>query len=140
MTTPLDALEQLSRMGETGALDSFCERHGLEVMVAFGSAANPQRLRPPEDLDLAVRFVGDGDGDLIALVNDLIDLLDLDAIDVLDLRRAGIVARAAAFKPPNCPLYEREPGLYADAQMAALTMELDTNWLRRLDLELMANR
>jgi len=136
MTTPLDALEQLSRMSETGALDGFCERHDLELMVAFGSAANPQRLQPPGDLDLAVRFAGDGD--LVALVNDLIDLLDLDAIDVLDLRRAGIVARAAAFKPPNRPLYERDPGAYADAQMAALTMELDTNWLRRLDLELMA--
>lgn len=138
MTTPLEALETLDRMADAGGLDDFCERHGLDLMVAFGSATDPRRLRPPEDLDLAVRFT-DG-GDIVGLVNDLMDLLRIDAIDVLDLRRAGIVARAAAFKPPNLPLYERSAGMYADAQMAAISMELDTNWLRRMDLELMARR
>jgi hypothetical protein len=36
------------------------------------------------------------------------------------------------------PLFEAEPGLFATRQMAALTERMDTAWLRRLDLELMA--
>ncbi len=36
------------------------------------------------------------------------------------------------------PLYERSPGDFANAQIAAIMERLDTDWLRRLDLELMS--
>jgi hypothetical protein len=35
-------------------------------------------------------------------------------------------------------LYEAEAGDYARARMAAMLERMDTEWLRRLDLELMA--
>jgi hypothetical protein len=35
------------------------------------------------------------------------------------------------------PLFEALPGLFAQAQIAAMMERMDTEWLRRLDLELM---
>jgi hypothetical protein len=48
-----------------------------------------------------------------------------------------VVARAAALGVCE-RLYEDEPGLLANRQMAAVAERMDTAWLRRLDLELMA--
>ncbi len=131
---PRDALARLRQMAESGELDELCERHGLELMVAFGSATRGD-VAQPDDLDVAVRFAGDGD--LVALTSDLIRQLHYDAVDVMDLGRAGIVARAEALAV-CVPLYERRRGMFAAAQMAAVGQRLDTQWLRRLSLELMA--
>ncbi len=61
-------------------------------------------------------------------------------MDVVDLAAAGPVLRARALGPTGEPLYESTSGLYATAQMAALTEAMEIAWLRRLDLELLAER
>jgi hypothetical protein len=105
-------------------------------MVVFGSTADPAPHTSPEDLDVAVLFAGAAD--LLGLVNDLADWLHVEVV-VMDLARAGIVARDQALRLA-VPLYERERGLFARTQMTAMGMRMDTAWLRRLDLELMAGR
>jgi hypothetical protein len=41
--------------------------------------------------------------------------------------------------PGTLPLHEARPGLLADLRDRATLRRLDTEWLRRLDLELMAS-
>jgi hypothetical protein len=78
-----------------------------------------------------------GAWDLVAFVTALARLVDHDRIDVLDLSRAGVVARGLALE--RCePLYERTPGLFARHQMAALPPLADTAWIRDLALDTLA--
>ena len=52
----------------------------------------------------------------------------------------GSVAAGRALGPAAEPLHEAAPGLHALAQMAALTTEMETERLRRWDLDLLASR
>ena len=110
------------------------------MLVVFGSAVDPDRTRAPGDLDIAVRLRDGAAGDLVDVVNALIDLTSTSEVDVLDLAAAGVVARARALGPPSEPLYEATPGDVARAQMAALTYAMETAPLRRRDLEPLADR
>jgi hypothetical protein len=108
------------------------------LLTVFGSAVDERRLRPPRDLDVAVRL--SPEADIVAVVNGLVDLAGSADIDVMDLDRANVVGRARALGPGCVPLYEAEPGGFARSQMAALTEAMETAHLRRLDLELLAER
>ncbi|ROP34583.1 hypothetical protein [Pseudokineococcus lusitanus] len=142
-TTALQALATLRAAADDGRLAALCRRHDVDLVTAFGSAVRVDRAGAeepaPRDLDVAVRFAGRR-GDLVAVVTDLVDLLGLAAVDVMDLGRAGVVARSRALGPAAEPLHEAAPGLHALAQMAALTTEMETERLRRWDLDLLASR
>lgn len=140
MRTPADALSVLRDAAVSGELRQVCRRLGIEVLVAFGSAVDPSPIRPPRDLDVAVRLEPDTTSDLVDVVNALIDLTGFTWVDVMDLGRAGVVARARALGPHAEPLYEAESGAVALAQMAALTYAMETAPMRRQDLELLAGR
>lgn len=133
-TTPAEALRTLRTAVEDGRLDDFVERHGLRLLVVFGSA---ERGEPTaRDLDIAVSARPGERFDLLDLINALLDLTGSDDVDLLDLDRAGPVARQHALFGE--PLYESEPGLYAREQIRASMERLDTEWFRRLSLQLMA--
>lgn len=110
------------------------------MLVVFGSTVDSDRAGSPGDLDVAVRLRDDAAGDLVDVVNALIDLTGTSDVDVLDLEAAGVVARARALGPSSEPLYEATSGDVARAQMAALTHAMETAPLRRRDLELLADR
>ncbi|WP_156960185.1 hypothetical protein [Amycolatopsis taiwanensis] len=138
--TPYDALDSLLAMAASGDLGALCARHGVELLVAHGSVVDPEPLRPPRDLDLAFRTRHDVEPDLLDLTNDLLDATRFDGLDLMNLNRAGVVARAHALSPQSRVLYEAARGIFATAQMAAITMAMETRRLRLLDLELMAER
>jgi predicted nucleotidyltransferase len=140
MTSATDALDRLLAAADSGALEALCDALDLALLVAFGSTTDPDRLHEPRDLDVAVRFRPDARADRVDVINALIDLTGYTEVDVIDLAAAGPVLRARALGPPCEPLYEDHPGGYATAQMAALTEAMETAWLRRLDLELLAER
>lgn len=71
---------------------------------------------------------------MIRVTSALVGALSCDDIDVLDLDRAGIVARANALAGA-LPLYEDQRGAYTRAAMAALGMAADTDWIRDLQLD-----
>jgi predicted nucleotidyltransferase len=119
----------------TGELDALCARHGVRIMSAFGSAvAGAER---PRDLDIAVGFTPGAERDVLGLLEDLVALTGTEAVDLLVLDRAGPVAKERALVGA-LPLYQNEPCAYANAQMAAMLERMETDWLRRLDLEAMA--
>jgi hypothetical protein len=74
---------------------------------------------------------------VLGLLEDLVALTGTERIDLADLGRAGPVLRGRALVGAVA-LYEAEAGDCARAQMAAMLQRTDTDWLRRQDLELMA--
>ncbi|MBA2438935.1 MAG: nucleotidyltransferase domain-containing protein [Acidimicrobiia bacterium] len=136
-TTPAAALGTLRRMADSGDLDPFCRDQGVQLLVAFGSTADPLLAEHARDLDLAASFDASGDGDPVQLINALVDVLHIDEIDVMDLDRAGPVAREQALVG-TVGLYEKEAGILIGMRDVAMLRRMDTGWFRQLDLRLMA--
>lgn len=140
MTTAMDALERLREAAGSGELDRLCDELGVDLLVAFGSTTRTDRRAEPHDLDVAVRLRLGAPSDRVDVINALIDLTHFTEVDVVDLAVAGPVLRARALGPEGEPLFEADPGGFALAQMAALTEAMETAHLRRLDLDLLAQR
>jgi predicted nucleotidyltransferase len=134
--SPREALARLVDAAADGRLDALCERRGVRVMGAFGSAVDPH-VHDPHDLDIALAFEPGSARDLLAVWDDLRRLCGFDDLDLLDLDHARPVARANGLV--GLPLYERRKGEYAREQMAAVLERMDTEWLRRIELELLAS-
>jgi predicted nucleotidyltransferase len=136
MTTPTEALARLQAAAESGELDDFCRRYHIRVLTVFGSAARGELN--PRDLDIGVLVEFDAEFDIFAAAAELIGWLHLDNIDLVHLNCGGPVIRERAMGPGSSGLYESEPGALASAQAAAITERMETDSMRRLDVELMA--
>lgn len=102
---------------------------GYRLIVLFGSAARGDAR--PADLDFAV--LGNGaEVDLVALTNRLIRALGTQAIDVCDLRRADPLLLALVARD-GIPLYEGEPGAFADFASLAFRRYADTRKFREME-------
>ena len=118
-----------------GTLAALCDRQDLDLVVVFGSALDPDT--DPLDLDVVVRFgPGSGAQDTLRLLNDLYELTGSERIDLMVLNRAAPLARERALTTGQ-PLFQRKPGDFANAQIAAIMERLDTDRFRAMDLELM---
>lgn len=135
---PRTAFALLVGAAESGELDLICERHGVGVMAAFGSAIHQSTLRPPDDLDIGVSFIDrvQGRRNRLVLWDDLVELTGCEAIDLVMLDVDDPVLRSEALT--GFGLYENVRGAFAEAQIAALGERRDTAHLRRMNLELMA--
>lgn len=135
MNPPAHGLARLLAAARSGALDELGARHGLRVLTVFGSAA---RAEPgARDLDVGVLTEPGTELDVLALQADLVALSEVEAVDLSHLNRAGPVLRERALV--GCvALFESAPGHYARAQTAAIGERIDTDPMRRLDLELLA--
>ncbi|MGH3344121.1 MAG: nucleotidyltransferase family protein [Carbonactinosporaceae bacterium] len=134
-TDPRAGLRRLLASAGSGELGALCRRHGVRLLVAFGSATDATKR--PRDLDIAVAFAHRTQGDLVELLEDLVRVSGTEDVDLMDLGRADPVARERALVG-TIPLHEGEPSAFANAQMAAILERMETEPLRRLDLELMA--
>ncbi|MGH3898823.1 MAG: nucleotidyltransferase family protein [Pseudonocardiaceae bacterium] len=135
--SPIDAAQRLRGAAVDGRLEALAKVHGLSLVVLFGSASRGQH--DARDLDVAVGSRARNGLDVVTMICVLMELVDSDHIDLLDLDRAGPVARQHALVPGE-PLYEYRPGEFARQQMRASGQRLGTEWMRRLDLALMAGR
>ncbi|PZS35735.1 MAG: hypothetical protein DLM61_01475 [Pseudonocardiales bacterium] len=134
--SPADAAHRLRSAAVDGRLDALADVHSLSLVVMFGSASRGQP--DARDLDIAVGARSRTGLDVVAVICALMDLVDSDRVDLLDLDRAGPVARQHALVPGE-PLYEYRAGEFARQQMRASGQRLGTEWMRRLDLALMAD-
>lgn len=137
MTAAAEAFAALRAAERSGALARLADDLELALVVVFGSA---ERGEPDaHDLDVAVSARPGHRLDVLAVVNGLIDLTGFEGIDVLDLDRAGPVARQQALVPGE-PLYEFESGGFVRDQLRASGERLSTEWMRRNSLERLAGR
>jgi predicted nucleotidyltransferase len=131
---PRGGLARLREQAADGRLDALCEQHGIAVLTVFGSTARGDE--EPRDLDIAVLHRPGRRVDYPALIGDLQQAADTD-IDLAVLDGAGPVLRERALVG-SIPLYEWRAGEWARAAMAAVLERMDTAWMRRLDLDLLA--
>lgn len=134
----LAARDRLVAAAADGTLDRLAARFGIDILTLHGSAARTG-VDDPHDLDIAVRF-SDDSPDILGFMVAIKDLAELDEVDVLDLDHCSVLARARALGPDTIPLYESRSGLWARAQMGALSLELEDRPRRRLALEMLAGR
>jgi len=134
-TSPTEALGSLTMMAADGRLDVFCAEAGIRLLIVFGSAVDPH-VAEPRDLDIAVELAPTSD--LVTVTTALVRLLSCDVVDVMNLGRASIPARAAAFRS-SMPLFEDEAGRFARQSMLALAIAADTDWIRDLQLRGLAS-
>lgn len=125
------ARELLLSAESDGRLDALCQRHAVRLLTLFGSAVERD---DPGDLDFG--YLPSDETMPLALLTDLVDLIEDDRIDLVNLRTAGPSARVAAMLGRG--LYEDEPGLWARSRDLALRRFLDTEWIRRLEREALA--
>jgi predicted nucleotidyltransferase len=133
VTTATEAAQRLVAAVADGTVDELCRRRRVRLLALFGSAAS-EAATADSDLDVAVEWLTAGD--VVGLVDALTVITNFDRVDVAVLNGAGPTLRARALTGRG--LYENERGAFAVAQMAALAEWRDTAWLRRLDLERMA--
>jgi predicted nucleotidyltransferase len=134
-TTPAEALRALREAAEDGRLEALVRARELTLVAVFGSVVDdPANAK---DIDIAVAPRRGTSLDLLAVINDLMWLTGSDDVDLLDLGRAGPVARQHALTYGEL-LYESEPSLFAREQIRATMERMDTDWMRDLDLRLMA--
>lgn len=131
---PIAGLRRLQALADRGGLDELCERHGIAVLTVFGSAARGHPA--PRDLDVGVLLRRGTKPQLLALIGDLQDAADTD-IDLVLLNNGGPVIRERALVG-SVPVYEHEPGAWAQAATLAVLERMDTDWLRELQLDLLA--
>jgi len=132
-----DEHKRLRDAATQGALGELCHRHDLDLLVVFGSVLVPGG--EPRDLDVAVRCAPGGESpDVLSLLDDLYHLTGSERIDLLVLDRAAPLARERAVTAGE-PLFQRKPGDFANAQIAAIMERLDTDGFRAMELELMSS-
>lgn len=130
-----DVADQLLSLAHGEELAALCQRRRIALLVLFGSALRPDA--DPSDIDLALLFRDGAPGDLLSVLDDLYGLTGYEGFDLMDLRHAGPVAREHAFVG-GTTLYQAEDGLFARRQSAAIMERIETDRLRRLQLELMS--
>jgi predicted nucleotidyltransferase len=100
---------------------------GLRLVVLFGSAARGEA--GAEDLDIGVLGPSGGSVDAVAITNQLIRRLAVQAVDVTDLARADPVLLAQAARD-GVPLYESSAGEFAQFASLAVRRFADTRKFR----------
>lgn len=133
MSTARTAAERLVTAEDE--LTALCQAEGIELLVLFGSAAHQDA--DPSDVDLALRFAPGLEGDLLSVLERLYRLTGYEDFDLLDLRRAGPLARDRALSGGRL-LHQAAPGLFANAQIAAMMERLETAGFRRAELDLLS--
>lgn len=131
MATVQQVVEELFTDRDSGRLAELCQKHGVDLLVLFGSA----RRRPESagDIDVAYSFRYGIDGDDLAFVTAL-NAAYGDNLDMMPLDRAGTVARYAALGGGEV-LVELTPEKFALQQMASFGQYCDEQKFRDAQLE-----
>ena len=123
-TLAVPSIDELRRVAAAVGPETDCR-----LLVLFGSAARSS-CSAPEDLDVAV--LADGELDVVALTNKLIQALGTQHVDVADLHRADPLLMMLVGRD-GVPLYERSPGEFARFVSLAARRYADTRKFRDME-------
>lgn len=128
-------MRRLQEAASSGELDDLARRWNIRVITVFGSTGRGEP--DPRDLDIGVLFEAGGPPDvpygIAGLWTELGDLTQAE-VDVGDISRGSPLFRDRALAR-GVPIWESEPGAWVDAAVAAEVERMETDWLRRIDLE-----
>lgn len=136
MASPAIGLARLRAAAASGELDQLCIRHRVRVLTVFGSAARGEQAA--RDLDVGVLFEPGTRVDYPSIIGDLQELTGAD-VDLVRLDGAAALIRERALVG-SVALHESEVGAWSRAATAAALERMDTAWMRRSSLELLARR
>ena len=109
-----------------GRLAPLFNEEGLRLVLLFGSVASGKDYKE-SDIDLG--FLFDRPIDILALTNQVIQLLRTDRVDVVDLSRASPLLKYSAIRQGKV-LFEQTPGLFNIFQSLTTRIYVDTKKLR----------
>lgn len=124
----------LTAAARTGRLDNLARRFGLRVLTVFGSTARGEA--DPRDLDVGVLFEPDAVGDVLSLLAEL-EVLTGTEVDLGVINTGSPLFRDRALGHGTL-IWEAQAGAFVVAAAMAAVERMDTEWLRRLNLEAMA--
>lgn len=137
---PITVAESRRRLLEVtvdGSLARLADDCAIDLIMLFGSAVDDGDTGTvgiaPRDLDLAVGFRYGKPRNLLATVNALEELVPGDHLDVMDLDRAGPVARERALRGGRV-LYQRCPAAFFEREIFAMKEYMETRELRARQL------
>jgi predicted nucleotidyltransferase len=110
------------------AAASVAERHELDLVILFGSAARGD-APAPHDLDIGVLSAGSRLADMLALTNAFIEQLHIQALDLVDLRTADPVLLIHAARE-GVALFEARSSTFAEFVSLAARRFADTKKFR----------
>jgi predicted nucleotidyltransferase len=123
MTDVRGALQRLQDAATDGVISEICQEFAVDLLVVFGSAV--RGVRQPRDLDLAARFRPYNPGQVLIFWDRLAAIADSDALDLVVLNTGGPVIKERALLRPVV-LFESRPGIWANAQIAAMMERMET--------------
>lgn len=122
--TPLQAADRLRAAARDGQLAALAERFDVRLITLFGSTVD--NAPDAGDVDVAMATEKGRTLDLLGILDALYHLTGSEDFDLLDLNHAGDVARQHALSYAD-PLYESREGEYAEEQIKAVMMRMDTD-------------
>lgn len=134
MSDVVQSARRLRQAAQSGGLEGLCRGHGVSLLVLFGSARGGERAA--HDVDVAVRFDPYAAGRVLAFLDALAEVAETDKLDLLVLNTAGPVAREQALVFGD-PLFMSSRDLMAEEQIRATMQRLETDDLRRQELDLL---
>ncbi|MBI2265650.1 MAG: nucleotidyltransferase domain-containing protein [Armatimonadetes bacterium] len=112
-------------------LKQFCEEHGIELIVLFGSIASG-RSHPASDADIAVKLGPGADLSKLDLVYEFNDLYPARSIDLVCLTQNTDPLLLYQIFSMGQLLYEKNPGAFVGEKLRAWKLYIDTQKLRRM--------
>jgi len=112
-------------------IDALCKRHGIVLLVLFGSQAHGNR-HPASDVDLAVRTRPGAAVSKLDLIFQLGGLFGDREIDLVLLTRDTDPLLLHEIFTKGRPLHEAQPGIFESEQLRAWKLYLDTENLREM--------
>ncbi len=107
-------------------LSPLFKEKGLRLAILFGSAVSG-KVHRNSDIDIA--FLFEKPIDILQLTNTVIRLLQVDNVDVIDLKKASPLLKFSAVKKGKL-LFEKTPGVFNEFYSLAFRMYVDTQKLR----------
>lgn len=129
------ARRRLEGAVEDASIRDVCQDFAVDLLAMFGSAVSDPDTA--QDLDIAVRFTRYDAGQVLILLDRLAEIADSDALDLVVLNTAGPVIKERALLRPLV-LFESGPGVWANAQIAAMMERMETAPFRDAALALMS--
>ena len=113
-------------------IDSFCERHNIDMLILFGSSVTGM-THVKSDVDLAVQPAVGSHPSKLHLIDELVTIFENEQIDLTVVTQNTDPLLLFEIFSKGRLLYEKTKGLFEKSRLKAWHLYLDTKPLRELE-------